>query len=314
MVERVIQSESGPFRWIDVVDPRREELHGIAERFSLHPTSIQDCLEPEHLPKFEQIGATTFLILRAYDDACSPEGDTIQELTRKVAIFCRDDVLITIHRKDQAYLDEIRARWTGRAGGISSQDRFRILREILRGAILSFEKPIDAADQDLESMETRIFTGTAPAGAVEQGYYVKRKASVYKRLLRMSLDLLPKLNASDESSAPFLQDLRESAERLFFYADELAENANNLLNLHISLSSQRTNEASHRANEVMRLLTLFSVFFLPLNFIAGIYGMNFQHMPELGWELGYPAVLLLMLAVAVGIFLWFRRKGWLREL
>lgn len=78
----------------------------------------------------------------------------------------------------------------------------------------------------------------------------------------------------------------------------------NLLKIYLSLSAQRT-------NEVMRMLTIFSAFFLPLTFIAGIYGMNFKFMPELGWKAGYPAVLFLMVVVAGGIYVWFRRKGWI---
>ena len=78
----------------------------------------------------------------------------------------------------------------------------------------------------------------------------------------------------------------------------------NLLKIYLSLLAQRT-------NEVMRMLTIFSAFFLPLTFIAGIYGMNFKFMPELGWKAGYPAVLFLMVVVAGGIYVWFRRKGWI---
>ena len=125
-------------------------------------------------------------------------------------------------------------------------------------------------------------------------------------MLKLSGDVLAKISANlfEAGGGPRGQDLKEKVDSLFFYSDQLVEDTNNLLNLHISLSSQRT-------NEVMRLLTLFSVFFLPLNFIASIYGMNFQHMPELGWTLGYPLVLVIMLSVALGIYLWFRKKRWL---
>ena len=83
-----------------------------------------------------------------------------------------------------------------------------------------------------------------------------------------------------------------------------SQSVTNLLKIYLSLSAQRT-------NEVMRMLTIFSAFFLPLTFIAGIYGMNFKFMPELGWKAGYPAVLFLMVVVAGGIYVWFRRKGWI---
>jgi len=123
-------------------------------------------------------------------------------------------------------------------------------------------------------------------------------------MIFLTKDVLKSLNIESRTHRPLVQDLIETADRLFFLADQLLENTNTLLSMHISLSSQRT-------NEVMRVLTLFSVFFLPLTFIVGIYGMNFKYMPELYHPLGYPLILFVMLLVVVGVFLWFRRKGWL---
>ena len=104
--------------------------------------------------------------------------------------------------------------------------------------------------------------------------------------------------------SPFLNDLKENAETLYFATDEIMEDVNNLLSLELAA-------ADHDTNEVMRVLTVFSAFFLPLTFIVGVYGMNFDVMPELRWTWGYPVVLTLMFTVCLGIYLWFRRKGWL---
>ena len=93
--------------------------------------------------------------------------------------------------------------------------------------------------------------------------------------------------------------------KLPLYADELLEGATNLLGLQLSL-------ASHRTAEVMRVLTIFSVSFLPLTFLVGVYGMNFRHLPELEWRWGHAAVWAVMLAVTALIFPWFKRQGWLR--
>ena len=92
-----------------------------------------------------------------------------------------------------------------------------------------------------------------------------------------------------------MQDLRENAESMHFYADELLEDVNNLLNMQLAL-------AAHRTNEVVQVLTVFSAFFLPLTFIVGVYGMNFEHMPELPHRLGYPAVWVVMIAVSLAIW------------
>jgi magnesium transporter len=95
----------------------------------------------------------------------------------------------------------------------------------------------------------------------------------------------------------------EFADSLYYRVDELHENANNLINLRLSL-------ASHRTNEIMGILTIFSVFFLPLTFIVGVYGMNFKFMPELESDNGYGIVWIVMITIVAGIYIWFKKKGW----
>ena len=92
------------------------------------------------------------------------------------------------------------------------------------------------------------------------------------------------------------------------------DNVSNLINLYVSITSQKTNEASYKTNEIVRILTVFSIFFLPLNFLAGVYGMNFEHMPELKSENGYYAVLGVMLLISFSLFTWMFRRGWIRGL
>jgi magnesium transporter len=190
-----------------------------------------------------------------------------------------------------------------------------VLIDLIRGAFASYEKPIDHALNLLERFEMGVFgaEGSSPF-EVQQGYYLKRQASVFKRMLRLSMDLLPRIaGATPEPGSPVFQDLREEAEAQSFYADDLMEGVNGLLNLHISMASQRTNEASHRTNEVVRVLTIFSVFLLPLNLVVGFYGMNFEHLSGLRSEHGVLILSASMVLKAIGIWIWFRHKGWLEE-
>jgi magnesium transporter len=136
-------------------------------------------------------------------------------------------------------------------------------------------------------------------------YLIKRRVSLTKRLLWHTISVGNRFSPGQDRNMPLMQDLRENAESMHFYADELLEDVNNLLHMQLSL-------AAHRTNEVVQVLTVFSAFFLPLTFIVGVYGMNFEHMPELPQAWGYPAVWAVMIGVSAAIWLWFRRRGWLK--
>jgi magnesium transporter len=303
VIHTVFELPDHRFKWLDIVNPTEKELRDVASQYGLHWTSVHDCLQPVHLPKFERVGALTFMVTRAYDEAADKDADTVQELTRKVALFLGERFLITIHRQDQPFLAELRNRWQNPTAGPGIATD--LVGDLLRQVLLSYERPLQDAIAAFEEFETRIFQRERESLLIEEIYFLKRKASVFKRMLHLTIDVVPRLGLTGEHAQPLLQDLKDEAQRLWFYADELLENTNSLLNLHISL-------VSHRTNEVMRLLTVFSVFFLPLTFIVGVYGMNFEYMPELKSRAGYPLVWLVMLGVSFGIFLWVRRKGWLR--
>lgn len=308
MQHRIFADPLTGFEWIDVVDPTPAELEALAERFRLPPTAVQDALDPEHLPKYELLESNIhFFISRAFDEDSTEEADTVREVTRKIAVFYSDQFVISVHRKDQAYMYRLRNRWASRAASPNPKARYhgRIVIDLLGETLASYISPINRAHELLEEREMTIFVGETKLSLVEDLYYSKRKAFVYRRMLRSILDLMPKLSPTLGLPKAIEQDANENGERIFFQADQLLENVNHLLNVHISLSS-------HRTNEVMRVLTIFSVFFMPLNLIVGIYGMNFVNMPELASPYGYPMVWGALVLIGVSIFYWFHKKGWLR--
>ena len=134
---------------------------------------------------------------------------------------------------------------------------------------------------------------------------LRRRTTLSKRMLWRSLEVLKLFSPPVDASTPHYQDVREAVEAMHFYADDLLESVTNLTNLQLSLASQKT-------NQVMRILTVFSAFFLPLTFLVGVYGMNFQFMPELSRRWGYPAVWAVMVLITLGIYIWFRKRGWLK--
>ncbi|HEY7634539.1 MAG TPA: CorA family divalent cation transporter [Gemmatimonadales bacterium] len=309
-VQTVLERSNPRFAWLDLIAPTEDELAKIAEQYGLHATSMQDCLDPEHLPKHEQFEGHAFVILRAWDEQSGGRSTTVQELTRKVAIFTGPTFLITIHRKDQPWLAALREKFRGngpKGSEASASETLptRVLTSLLNAVVDTYTKPLEGIEARLDAFEGLVFSGLEFAGELREIHLLKRQVTMIKRLLWRTVDVVQRLSPASGRSAPLYRDVQDNTESSHFYADELLDDVNTLLNIQLAL-------ASHRTGEVMRVLTVFSVFFLPLTFIVGVYGMNFEYMPELRTHWGYPAALAAMGIVTLTIFLWFRSRGWLR--
>jgi magnesium transporter len=300
MVTQLAEKGANTYEWIDVIDPGKDEIHRIAHEYNLHESSINDCLQPDHLPKIEHIDNYTFILLRVHIPGDHGEADTAQELTDKIAIFVAKECIITIRRKDWFQLDQICNK--------SVKDKvcknpFQLLNEIVRAGLATFEEPNMKLTHSIEYLEENIFLRQRKISLLKKLYFVKRKTDVVRRLLLLSKDIIDFVDNPQHGNT-YTRDTRDMYVHLQSIFDSLSENTNQILNIYFSISAQKT-------NEIIRVLTLFSVFFMPLTFIVGIYGMNFDFMPELHWHLGYPAVMITMALVTGGIFWWFRKKGWL---
>jgi magnesium transporter len=312
-IRTVVEKSEPRFVWLDVVDPSTDELSELAADYGLHPLSVNDCLDPEHLPKHEAFENHTFVILRAVDENAARTADTVQELTRKIALFYGSTFLITIHRKDQAWLTALQQRCLvglgAKQGARSEGVQAHLLAQLFNGALDTYQGPLEAVEARLDQFDALVFKAAPGAGPefraeLREIHKLKRQLTLCKRLLWRTVDVTQRIVPAAGRTAALFRDVLENAESYHFYADELLDDANTLLNVQLSL-------ASHRTSEVMRILTVFSVFFLPLTFIVGVYGMNFHYMPELRERWGYPAVLALMVVVTLAIYRWFRRRGWL---
>jgi magnesium transporter len=301
MVEVQTEKAACSWEWVDVNNPTWEDFQSIAEKYQLHPASVHDSLQPEHLPKYEVIDETVFSIIRIFDKEVGPEGDTVQDLTNKIAIFYNDQVLITVHRDKYAFLENLKK---SQAKTGHCETPFHLFIQIFKEVLLSFEKPALKLAADLDFFESKVFLKRHKQYTLTDGmYWLKRKAEVSKRVLQLSKTVLDNVNRESKPD-PQVQDLMDLYLRVLTMYEEIDNSTTNLLNIHIGLASQRT-------NEVMRVLTIISVFFMPLTFIVGIYGMNFKYMPELESRAGYPLTLLAMLLLTIIIFAWFKKRGWL---
>lgn len=289
-------------RWIDVVRPSPEELHDLAAEFQLPPSAVEDSLDPEHLPKLERFGDTTFLIMRARDREAPEDAGTPQELTRKIAIFTREGLLVTVHRTELQEISTLRDRFT--SPGEPAPTQLAVLAAVILSILDSYDFPLGSNEAALDAFEENIFDDDLPAPALRDMHNLKRRIGLTRRLLWQMSNVLDRLVPPADRAEPVYQDMRESAEAYLFWVEQIYDEVNQLLQLNLAMASNKT-------NDVMRVLTVFSAFFLPLTFVVGVYGMNFANMPELQARSGYFVVLGVMALMSAGIFAWFRRRGWL---
>lgn len=134
-------------------------------------------------------------------------------------------------------------------------------------------------------------------------YYIKRQVDVIRSVLILYKDIVDYFHMPQYQNI-YTQDLRDLFSRTNTLYRNVAENTAQLLSVYFNIESNHT-------NEIMRMLTIISVFFMPLTFIVGVYGMNFKYMPELEWKYGYAAVMILMVGLSAIIYFWFKRKKWL---
>ncbi len=299
MITKVLTTDQ--FTWLDIVSPAKDELQQVALDYGLHVTSVEDCLDPVHQPKYEQIGDLVFIIMRVYDENSPPTTNSALKITRKIAIFYGNGFVITVHRTEIDFLNEIIKKWQDNAGKLPPE---MLLFDLSKAVVFSFVPALEKLELAIEEFEDRIFSNENTPGIIKEIHWFRARVSTIRHIFNQTYEVVLKLNDCQPKHLPIHQDIRERLERYILLTEALKEASSNILNTHISL-------ASHRTNEVIRVLTIFSVFFLPLTFVVGIYGMNFTHMPELNWKLGYPAVLLVMGGVTWGIFLWFKKRGWL---
>lgn len=164
----------------------------------------------------------------------------------------------------------------------------------------TFKKPTIELSDNISEIERTIFLKDHRAILLEELYYIKSQSRILKKVLQITQSVIDQSSHNFNNSSQY-QDIKDELLSLLTYNEESVENANQLMTTYLSISDQKN-------NEIVRLLTIFSAFFLPLTFIAGVYGMNFDFMPELNWKWGYLFSISLMVIVVVIIYIWFRRK------
>lgn len=279
------------FHWVDLENPKMSELTQLMTNYGLSGHLMEDLLQVGHLPKFEKVGEFNFLILRAFSAKENGKFTTIPELTNKIGFFYTNEVLLTVHQKPFPFL--------GAISGHFDHPEALILK-VAEDMLDSYQAPADWLSEQMDHFEADVFLKNGKHFSVEHLYFAKAKARACKKVMLMTQTLLYHMQVQSNNENK-LQDLRETVSSLLLQFEDFLDEANSLLNIYLSSTSQKT-------NEVMKLLTIFSAFFLPLTFIVGVYGMNFDVLPELRWQNGYYIIWGIMLAVSLAIFGWFKRR------
>lgn len=290
--------------WIDTDEGDARMTEVLTNTLGLHPLAVEDILQDRPAPKIEDYGEYLYVVAhgvhRDHDDTenlCTIEIDMV--LTKQWVLTHRTRPM----RSTEAVESEL-----ARNPRLLDRGPAFIAHAILDHLVDHYTPLIDAFEEDISAVELEVIDNPQTP-VLERIFRMKRslqrlrRVAVYQRelLLRLSrgqFDVIP------EKALPFYRDVYDHFARVSDLTDSYREQLTGALDAYLSV-------VSNRMNEVMKALTLVATIMLPLTFIAGIYGMNFEHMPELKWRYGYAFALGLMAAVAVGMVGWFRHKGWL---
>lgn len=301
MVRQILHQAEHGYDWYHIEHPTEADFHQLKTRYDLQDASITDCLEVGHLPKIEQFDNYHFLIIRTISKNVPETSDTLAELTSCICIFYGDDFIITAHRNAMHELENI---MTLKPDHPILQSNKNLVNALVLASIKTFEHLlIDDLSPKLDDYEERVFFHHRRKPFLKKLYYLKRQIDLIRIILTHYNDIIDYFYLPDYQHI-YTQDLRDIYSRMNTLYRNIAENTSQLLSVYFNVESNHT-------NEIMRTLTIISVFFMPLTFLVGVYGMNFASMPELDWRYGYPVILLLMLLISVGIYFWFKKKHWL---
>lgn len=291
--------ENQTIKWINLLKPSIEELKHIAIEYNFQELTINDSLELGHLPKFESDEKISFLLVRFFNQEKKTNKNSIREFSNKISIYFGKEFIITVQQKENNIIENVIKNYLNKNSGIKITQN-KILYYIISQCLKSFEEPANKMDEKIDILEKLIFNNNLDKLKLHSLYYLKREATACKKILTYNLDALNDYRARYLKSSS-LQDLIENNTKMIHLHSQIVEDAQNLLSIYLSLNSQKS-------NDIMKTLTIFSAFFLPLTFIVGIYGMNFKFMPELNYEWSYPLCLLIMFLIVIVIFFWFKRK------
>ena len=290
--------------WIDL-EGDREIAEKLLHDLHFHPLAVEDTFTLLHQPRVEEYDEDLFVIVRGID---FNDADPAAHLdTLKLAAFLRKNLLITVHRAPLRSVNIVRKRMEesrkALPGGV-----VQLLWSVCDEMMDLYFPIVDGIGAEVEKLEAQVLDDTNRE-QLEKILDLRRRLGTLRRIMLPHRAVFSHLGNSrddlfDATASLNFRDTLDNVMRLTDAVDQQRDQLANVKDTYLSVVSQRT-------NEIMKVLTLFSAIMLPLTFIAGVYGMNFEHMPELPTKYGYFVVLGVMTLVAIGMFFFFRRRKWI---
>lgn len=291
--------------WINVDGLRRVEvIEALGRAFHLPALVLEDILNTDHRPKLEVHEEFLFIVVKMLVPDPGRGAFRVEQLSLVVG----GGFVLTFQEMGGDVFDGVRKRIRGGKGRIRSSGPDYLAYALLDAVVDNYFLVLETISTELERLEESLLADPTP-NDLRRFHYLRREAILLRRVIWPARETLAGLMREESGlvkpqSHVFFRDVHDHAVQAMDIVESLRDLASSLLELHLSRNSQKM-------NEIIKVLTLIATIFIPLTFIAGVYGMNFEFMPELRWPWGYPLVLLFMLGVAVTMLLYFKRRKWL---
>ncbi|MEL6924989.1 MAG: magnesium/cobalt transporter CorA [Bacteroidota bacterium] len=280
-----------------------ELLKVIGKQFTIHPLVMEDVADIYQRPKFEEYENGIFVIIRAlYFDKTKVEIKTEQ-----VAIFFNRGLLLSFQETDSDLFEEVRHRLQTGRGRIRKRGADYLCYALLDNIVDHYYVVFEEVEEVIENLEEQLLD--QPDSSMKQRIHqLKKELLTARKSISPLREAVSRFSKSEneliqDNTTVFTRDLYDHTIQIMDMVESYRDMLNGLQDLYLS-------EISFRMNQVMQVLTIITTIFVPLSFLAGLYGMNFEHIPELHYRYGYFVLLSVMLLIAIGLLLFFRRKGW----
>ncbi|HQR26399.1 MAG TPA: magnesium/cobalt transporter CorA [Nocardioides sp.] len=300
---RSLAQEPGDFIWVGLHEPSEPEIEDVAIAFGLHPLAVEDAINAHQRPKLELYEGSLFLTVKTvwYVD----EEDAVE--TGEINIFMGPDFVVTVRHGEGSELSQSRALLENRQE-LLSHGPASVVYAVCDLVVDAYESVAAALEMDVDEVETSVFSQERTRDSARI-YVLKREIAEMRRAVLPLRDPVRRLATGQvpgvpPETGPFFRDVADHLVRVSETIDSLDLLLSAVFEAHLAGISVQQNEDMRKISAGVGLVAVPTL-------IAGVYGMNFRQMPELGWEAGYPMAITLMVVSSVALWIFFKRSGWL---